>query len=269
MAYVVLPAYDDVGNDDMLQRASESANHALALDSNNVQALTALAYSEALQYRNANAEKYFARAIAADSSFATAHFWHGLLFLQQQRNDEALAEILHARSLEPASLVINTAVTQVLYDMRKYDEAEKSGRNVLQLDATIQLGIVDVAKVLVEKGKAAEAVSMLLPIIDVPGFSHLEKVGVTSYALVRAGRMDDAKALLRKADSKPGLDVTQRGSIAAALDAIGEREKAVQMLREAISDHDLWLAHYLTAAPYDGLRKDPRVRELFAKISAH
>ncbi|MEO7368947.1 MAG: hypothetical protein ABIZ36_13395, partial [Gemmatimonadaceae bacterium] len=268
MAYVVMPAYDDVGNDDMLQRAAEAANHALALDSGNVQALTALAYSEALQYRNANAERYFTRAIAADSSFATAHFWHGLLLLQEQRNGEALAEILHARSLEPASLVINTAVTQVLYDMRNYDEAEKSGRNVLQLDATIQLGIVDVAKVLTEKGKAAEAVSMLLPIIDIPGFSHLEKVGVTSYALVHAGRIDDAKALLNKVESR-GKHVTQRGSIAAALDAIGERERAIGILREAIADHDLWLAHYLTAAPYDGLRKDPRVREMFAKISAH
>lgn len=76
MAYVVLPAYDDIGNEDMLQRAGEAANRALALDSQNVQALTASAYSETLQYRNVSAEKYFARAIAADSSFATAHFWH-------------------------------------------------------------------------------------------------------------------------------------------------------------------------------------------------
>jgi tetratricopeptide (TPR) repeat protein len=263
-----MPAYDDIDNDDMLARAREAAGRALALDSANVQALTALAYTDALEYRNASSEKLFSRAIAADSSFATARFWHGLLFLQQQRNDEALKEILHARSLEPASLVINTAVTQVLYDMRRYDDAEKSGRAVLALDSTIQLGIVDIAKVLVEKGKADEAIQMLRPIVDVPGMSHLEKVGVIAYALARAGKTDEARSMLQKAESQIHEKATQRGMVAAALDAVGEREKAVEVLREAIDDHDLWLAHYLSAAPYDGLRKDARVRQLFDGISS-
>ncbi len=269
MAYVVMPAYDDVGNKDMLDRAREAAEHALALDSSNVQALTALAYTSALQYKNVEAESLFKRAIAADSSFGTAHFWHGLLLLQEQRNSEALGEVLHARALEPASLVINTAVTQVLYDMRRYDDAEKSGRAVLQLDSTLQLGIVDLAKVLIEKGKANEAVPMLLPIIDVPGFSHLEKVGVSAYALARAGRPDEARALLRRAESISTGQTTRRGMVAAAFDALGERERAIEILRAAVSEHDLWLAHYLTAAPYDGLRKDPRVQEIFAAISKH
>ena len=267
MAYVVMPAYDDIASDDMLNRAREAGNRALALDSGIVQAWTALAYADALQYRNASAAKLFDRAIATDSSFATAHFWRGLLYLQQQRNDEALEEILQARSLEPASLVINTAVTQALYDLRRYDDAEKAGRGVLSLDPSFQLGIIDLSRVLVERGKASEAVSMLLPILDVPGMSHLEKVGVAAYAMARAGRLDEARALLKKAGSQPGGRQTQRGIIAAALDAVGEREQAVETLRAAVNDHDLWLAHYFSAAPYDGLREDPRVRELLAKVA--
>ena len=266
MAYVVLPAYDDLDNEDMLVHAREAAGKALALDSENVQALTALAYTDGLEYKNASAESRFQHAIAVDSSFATAHFWHGLLLLQQQRNSEALVEILRARSLEPASLVINTAVTQVLYDMRRYDEAERSGRSVLQLDSTLQIGIIDLAKVMVEEGKAKAAVSMLMPILDIPGFSHLEKVGVAAYALSRDGRPDEARALLQKNEA-PSTRVTHRGMTAAALDALGEREKAVQALREAVDDHDLWLAHYMSAAPYDELRKDSRVREIFANVS--
>jgi serine/threonine-protein kinase len=267
MAYVVLPAYDDVPADEMLDRAREAGNKALALDSGIAQAYTALAYADALQYRNASAEKLFARAIAIDSSFATARFWDGLLLLQEARNDEALAEILRARSLEPASLVINTAVTQALYDMRRYDEAEKSGRSVQSLDPNFQLGIIDLARVLVESGKADEAISVLLPIIDVPGVSYLEKVGITAYAMARAGRVGEARALLKRAESSPSEKQSHRGSIAAALEAVGEHEKAVETLRAAVNDHDLWLAHYFTAAPYDGLRKDPRVRELFAVVA--
>jgi serine/threonine-protein kinase len=268
MSYVVLPAYDDIDTDEMLDRARQAGERALALDSGNVQALTALAYTDALQYRNASAERLFNRAIAADSSFATAYFWRALLFLQQLRHEEALVDVMKARSLEPASLVINTAITQVLYDMRRYDDAEKSGRDVLQLDSTFQLGIVDLAKVLVEKGKAVEAVAMVQPILDLPGISHLEKVGVLGYALSRAGRTEEAKALLGKPESQPLKGQSRRGMVAAALDAVGEREKAVEVLRAAVDDHDLWLAHYLSAAPYDGLRKDRRVRELFSKVSS-
>ena len=50
--------------------------------------------------------------------------------------------------------------------------------------------------------------------------------------------------------------------------SVGEREKAVEVLGKAMADHDLWLAHYLTAAPYDGLRKDPRAPALIATMSA-
>lgn len=268
MAYTVLPAYDDIGNAGMFDRAREAAGRALALDSSNVQALTALGYVEALQYRNAISERLFKRAIAADSTFGTAHFWYGLLLLQQGRNEEALAAIQRARSLEPASLVINTAVTQVLYCMRRYDEGERSGRSVLQLDSTFQLGIVDLARVMVEQGKPTPAIEMMLPIIDLPGFSHLEKVGVAAYALARAGRMDEAKSMLKKAETPIARQSTQRGMVAAALDAVGEREKAIEILRKAVADHDLWLGHTLTGAPYDGLRKDSRASELFAMMSS-
>src|SRR4029079_11381195 len=55
MAYVVLPAYDDVATDEMLARSRDAANRALALDSTNVLALTALGYTETLEYQNASA----------------------------------------------------------------------------------------------------------------------------------------------------------------------------------------------------------------------
>jgi tetratricopeptide (TPR) repeat protein len=188
--------------------------------------------------------------------------------LQQERLEEALEAVHRARSLEPASLVISTAVVQVLYDMRRYDEAERAGRAVLQLDSTFQLGIIDLAKVLIERGRAEEAIRMMLPTMDVPGVSRVEKQGVVGYALARAGRVAEARRYLDSTAAASAPGVTRRGMVAAALDAVGERERAVAMLHEAVADSDLWLAHYLPAAPYDGLRTDPRVRRLFARVSA-
>jgi serine/threonine-protein kinase len=268
MSYVVLPAYDDNATDETLERAREAANRALALDSTNVLALTALGYTDALQYRNASAERLFRRALRADSTFSTAHFWYALLLLQQQRHDEALVQVQKARSLEPASLVVNTAVTQVLYDMRRYDEAAQSGRNVMRLDSTFQLGIIDLAKVLIEQGKARDAISMLRSTLEIPAVSHREKVAVLGYALARAGQMNEARSLLETTEANADKRASQRGMMAAAFDAIGERERAIAILRAAVSSHDLWLAHYISAAPYDGLRKDSRAAALFSMVGA-
>ncbi len=268
LAYVVMPAYDDVVNDEMIDLARQAANRALALDSGIVEAVTALAYADRNQYRNTSSERLFNRALAIDSTFATAHFWHGLVLMQQHHNEEALSAIRLGRSLEPASLVINIGEAQVLYDMRRYAEAEKAARHVLQLDSTFQLGIADLAKILIEEGKADEAVSMMMPILDVPGLRRDEKIGITAYALARAGRTREAKLLLERANAAPDKPQSQSGIIAAALDALGEREKAIEVLRSAVRDHDLWLGHYSGAAPYDALRKDPRVRDLFSIVSA-
>ena len=164
--------------------------------------------------------------------------------------------------------MINTAVVQVLYDMRKYDDAERAGRSLLQLDSTFQLGIIDLAKVLIERGQSDEAIAMMLPTMNVAGVSRIEKSGVVAYALAKAGRVSDARRYLDSSVVVTDPGVARRGMIAAALDAIGEREKAIAMLRQAVEDHDLWLAHYIPAAPYDGLRKDRRVRDLFSKVSA-
>jgi tetratricopeptide (TPR) repeat protein len=252
----------------MIDLAREAGNRALALDSGIVEAVTALAYADRNQYRNASSERLFKRAFEIDSTFATAYFWYGLVLMQQHRNDEALAAIRKGRSLEPASLVINIGEAQVLYDMRRYAEAEKAARHVLQLDSTFQLGIADLAKVLIEEGKADRAVSMMMPILDVPGLRHSEKIGITAYALARAGRAPEARLLLDRVKPEPDKPQSQSGIIAAALDALGERDKAIEVLRAAVHDHDLWVGHYSGAAPYDALRRDPRVRDLFSIISA-
>jgi serine/threonine-protein kinase len=268
LAYVVLPAYDDdAAPEDALTRAVDAANRALALDSVNVPALTALAYATGLQYRNREAERLYQRAIAIDSSFATTHFWHALLLMQQERNDEALVEMTRARALEPASLVINTGMVQVLYDKRRYDEAAKAGEGVMRLDPAFQLGIIDYAKVLIEQGQTRKAIDMVMPTLGTPGVSFREKVGVAAYALARAGRRDEASLVLQKIQNASAVG-SERGMVAAALDAIGRRDDAVRVLEEAVKDHDLWLAHYIPSAPYDGLRHEPKARQLFAKVSA-
>lgn len=268
LAYVILPSYAEVVNDEILAKARSAAERALRLDSGIVEARTALAYLNALEYRNTEAESEFQRAIVTDSSFATAHFWHALLFKHQGRFDEALKELHVALALEPASLVMNTAEGQIYYAARKYPQATVILEKVLGLDPTFQLATVDLSRVLIDEGRPGEAVEKLLPIIDHPGMRMAEKLGLLAYAYARAGKTSEARKTIARA-----LDVernaTPSGMVAVALNAVGDHETAVRTFRAAALGHDSWVAHYSNAAAYDGLRNDPRVAPLLAEIRAH
>jgi hypothetical protein len=62
--------------------------------------------------------------------------------------------------------------------------------------------------------------------------------------------------------------LSSSGEIATALDALGERDAAVAMFRRAVAQHSPWIWISDQSAPYDGLRKDPRLMAVFATIEA-
>jgi tetratricopeptide (TPR) repeat protein len=252
----------------MLRSAMEAAERALTIDSTIVEARTAIAYANTLEFQNREAERHFAEAINLDSSFATAHFWHALLLTQQGLQSEALREIEKAMSLEPASLIINTGRGQILYAKRDYTQAADALQRALRLDPTFQVALTDLARVLIEQGRSAEAIPILERIRDTPGVRRSEKLGVLAYAYARAGRNSDAMEIAAHALSGRTPVLSPSGPLATALYLLGERKKAIEILGATVAGYDLWLAHSVAAAPYDALRKDPQAAPIFAKIEA-
>ena len=92
--------------------------------------------------------------------------------------------------------------------------------------------------------------------------------GIGDDADPRAGRLAQARktvaALLgEKKERFPATAV-----LAAALDAIGDHERAVAVLRTAVEQHDPWLANKSRGPIFDRLRTDPRAAALLAHVEA-
>jgi len=266
MAYVVLPVYDDVQTDSMLSRAVDAARRALAIDSTLPEPHVVLGYASATRFENAAAERSFATAVRLDSSFATAHFWNSIVLAHVGRDAEAIREGQRARTLEPASLIILSDEGRLLYYVRQYAAADSVARVVLAFDSTFGVALLTRCRSLIELNRANEAVAILERAIDGLNVRSSEKLGVLAYAYARAGR----PALARSTLSKLPRDtlISAGGMVAAALDALGDREASVALFRRAVAQHDPWILNWGRAAPYDGLRKDPRLTALFAKIEA-
>ena len=85
-------------------------------------------------------------------------------------------------------------------------------------------------------------------------------------AYARAGHIAQARAALAQVPRDTLLSTS--GTVAAALDALGDRDAAVTMFQRAVAQHDPGTLGYGRSTPYDGLRKDPRLAALFTKIEA-
>ena len=112
-----------------------AVTRALAIDDDLAEAHAARALLLAVhEWRLADAEPAFRRALALDPGDATAHSWYTQYLIATGRRDEALAESRRAIELDPLSLVINTGFGSRLYWARRFDEAIAQCRKTLELD---------------------------------------------------------------------------------------------------------------------------------------
>lgn len=84
-----------------LQKAETELNTVLAEDPNEYRALNLLGIVRAQQLREREAEQLFKKAILTKPDFVSAHVDLGLLFVQTNQQDEALAEFKEALRLDP------------------------------------------------------------------------------------------------------------------------------------------------------------------------
>jgi serine/threonine-protein kinase len=266
MADVLLPIYDDVPTDSMRHKAIDAARRALALDSTLADAHAVLGFASAIGFDNALAERAFVQALRFDSSFATAHQWHSILLTHVGRYDDALREIKRALELEPASPIIQGDQGRVLLNMHRYAEADSAEGVALAFDSTFGISLRTRALILIERGKADEAIMILETLSRQPNLRSTNTIGSLAYAYARAGRSTQARATLALLPRDTLLSAG--GMAAAALSVLGDRDAAATMFRRAAEQHEPWIVIYGRSAPYDGLRKDPRLAALFAKIEA-
>ncbi|HEY2065830.1 MAG TPA: BTAD domain-containing putative transcriptional regulator, partial [Gemmatimonadaceae bacterium] len=105
-AYVRIGYFGYRPADAMFPKAKAAALRAIALDSTNSAAHTALATESMWEHDFARAESEYERAISFDSTNATAHQWHGVLLMMLGKRAAAVEEERAASDLAPLNLQI-------------------------------------------------------------------------------------------------------------------------------------------------------------------
>lgn len=247
--------------------AKAAALRALELDPGLPEAHTSLAFVRFFHdWDWAGAEASFRRALASGPNWPTAHQWFGEFLAAMGRFDEAESHARRAVELDPLSFVIRTSLADVLFFARRYDEATCVLRDVLELEPGFTWARMDMGRTYTELGRHAEAFRELDAAFA--GMPHKGRAaGGRVYALARAGRADEARALLPDLAARAESGESTRHSVALVHLALGERESALELLERALAERDRALVWARVHPRLDPLRGEPRFERILATLA--
>jgi serine/threonine protein kinase/tetratricopeptide (TPR) repeat protein len=245
--------------------AKEAAGKAIHLDPTAAEAYSALGFATVCHdFDWAVAEGQHRRAVEINPNYATGHHWYGFHLQMIGRFDEALAEMLRARELDPLSPSIMQGLGWCYYQARRFDESMSTYQHMLEAVPDFSYGLTTYAWTLRHAGDVDEAVQVAEKALELSSGGQFYVAGLGA-AYASAGRHEDARAALarlREMSAHCYVSPYHRALIHLLL---GEREQSLLLLQEAYAIGDAWLAWLGVEPQLDPLRGEPGFEELLLK----
>ncbi len=211
------------------------------------------------------AERECLRTIQLNPGYAFGRSRYALLLSGMGRHEEAIAEAERAHELDPLNLLTYTVVGDTLFYARRFERSVAAYRRCLELDPTFGAAHTDLARSLEQVGMADEAVEEFVRGTAGPDGLPRPSSGL-AILYARAGRIDDARATLEAVKALAQKEFVSSYGIASYYAVIGENERALDWLEKAYSERDGTLVWLKVHPRLDGLRGEPRFRDLLARL---
>ena len=265
-AYLLLGPYTGEPYTESWAKSKAAAARALELDSTLAEAYTARAYGAMVfDWDWPTAEVGFRRAIAADSTYPTAHQWYGNFMWSRGRFDEGLRQMDIAHRLDPLSRIIATETAQTCYLMRRYDEAEKRLKETLDLDPNYPHALYIIGLVHSQQHRYSEAIAEMQKSVELGGLQE-DLAGGLANAYGAAGDRASFDKLVAELEKRVANGSFGPFSLALAYAGLGDTTRAWKYFNRAIEEKDSFLPEDFFDPQLDPLRRDPRFRKIEQRI---
>lgn len=266
-AYTLLVDYGLMEPLHAMPRAKEAATRALAIDPSLAEAWASLALIRSLyEWEWADAGACYDRAIDLNPGYATVRHWHAVDYLAMLgRLDEALPELKLAREMDPWSTIIIEGCGFVQMLSRRYNDAIRTYREVLELDPYFYKSYSSIGRALIQQGKYKDAIESLEKGRSLGG--DLPNIlGALGQAHALAGHWDEARALLEKLDVVSRTRYVPSTCSAIIHLGLGENQRALDLLEIGCEHREIALVGIKVHPVYDDLRGEPRFIELLRRL---
>ncbi len=265
-SYIMLANWGFTPPADAYLKAKAAARKAVELDDQLAEAQTSLAYATFLyDWDWQGAETRFRQAIALNGNYASAHHFYSILLMTSGRQEEAVAEIKRAQELDPLSLIVNDVLGWIQYEGRQYDQAIQQYNKTLEIDPNYVPVLLDLGTVFLRKGQYRNAIAQFERARTVGGESG---VGLSNLAQAYAlsGNRAEARKILKSMQGHGAPAFVSSWDLSLIYAALGEKDKAVALLRKAADDHAGWVVRLGVEPAFDNLRAESGYRKLVQRV---
>jgi serine/threonine-protein kinase len=265
-SYITLGDYSFLPPKPLLQKAKEAARKALDIDATLAEAHNSLAHAMFREWDWEGAEREHNRAIELNPNYASAHHWYALLLMYAGRFDEAIAEMKRAWELDPLSLIINRNLGLTLYYARRYDLALEQLQKTLEMDPTFSMVHAALGEVYLQKSMHEEALKEFQKEADIHGRLNQHEEAWRGIAYLKTGNRDEAQKILDDLLEQAKQAYVAPTRLASLYFAFGEDDEGFRWLDRSYQEHDSTLLEIKVDPGFDGVRSDPRFKELLKKV---
>lgn len=223
--------------------AHDAFRRAANLDPRNPQFTVGAAVCLALQGKNAEAEGLMRRVLQDHPGYSLGWYNLGNLLRDHGRHVEAMEIYQRAIRVDPSLADAHNELGRLLHQAHQFDEAEQAYRKRLALEPDSAPGSINLASLLIDRGKSADAI-------------HLCREAIARLS-ARADTSDLHWML--------GCALAQQGDLASARTAFGAAVAVAPGHVRALSAYGVALFH--TGRAREGIRCIARAQELEPHLS--
>jgi adenylate cyclase len=262
-AYATEGANTMVPAAEIYPKARAAAERAIELDPNQSDAHAILAnVTFFYDWDFPDAERELKRAIELDPNSARAHQWYGILLYDSRRFDEAREQFRRAKELNPLAIQIDLTVAMLAEAEHKYDQAIELDRNILSEHDHFVARML-LALLYADKKQYPDAVSegqkAVALAVDDPDANL-----VLANIYAQSGQRDKALAIVREFVSNKKAFLVPY-TVAGVYAELGDREQMYQWLDKGIELRTAAMLKLNIAEAFDPYRSEPRFQEVLRK----
>ena len=263
-AYAYLAENFVVAPREVMPKAKEAAEKAVALDPNSADAHVALGAVKLDYDRDrTGAAAELERALQINPGFAWARHWYAHSLEAQDRLDDAMKEMNAALALDPLSIPIQWDIGSELLCAHRYEDAvrhlEKAGElfpniptiDFLKVEAYYRKGDRAASRRLVERMKASKELA------DEPFF-----LSVFGAYAAREGRIDEARQVLARLEHLQETRYVEPFLVIELCSALKDHQKLMLWMKRLDEERSTLFVYVPMMAEY--YNDDPEARALVA-----
>jgi len=261
--YYLLLSFYGVPPSESFPKGKVAALRALEIDDGLAEAHASLGSVKAFYEWNwTGGEEEFKRAIDLSPNYATARQWYAYLLAATGRFDEAAMEMKQAQTLDPLSMIIQSNLAGNYYYRRQYKQAIDECKKALEFDPNFSTALVFLSAAYAQEKQYGDAIAQLKKVPE----NNTEAQALLGYVYAVSGNQDYADHILREFQDRSKREYVASGYSAMIYVGLGKKDRALAFLERGYGEHDQEMNLLKINPVWDGLRSDPRFRDLMRRV---